>query len=242
MTSHKIKYPKDVVHEKLNTRISKGKVIAEKYLEIIRENLLTDNDRFYVDKIKTEYDQWYEVTNSLLLDIFESSTYAYNFRQTKSSKREYVNPSWQPNIKFYITYELLPKLNYLKVLKENIDDYDEVEKEVENNSTNPNIGNDKPLDSNEKFLEDYEIDKIPISYFLKRISLPQVISIIGFIIILISGSFYFGYNVKSWQVDRDKVELNQENESARNKIKILQKEIDSLKQIDSSKSILMNHP
>jgi hypothetical protein len=242
MASHKIKYPKEVVLEKLNTRISKGKVIAEKYLEMIGENPIADNDRFYVDKIKTDYDQWYEVTNSLLLDIFESSTYAYNFRQTKSSKKEYVNSNWQPNIKFYLTYELLPKLNYLKVLKENIDDYDEVEKELKDNSANSTMENDKLLNADEKLSEDFEIDKIPISYFLKRISLPQLISIIGFIIILISGSFYFGYNVKSWQIDREKVELNQENEAASNKIKVLQKEVDSLKQIDSLKFILMNRP
>ena len=74
----------------MNTRITKDKIITEKALEMIKENPNQDNDRFYVDKLKTDYKQWYEVTNSVLFDIYESSNYVYNLRQQKSSKKKNV--------------------------------------------------------------------------------------------------------------------------------------------------------
>lgn len=75
----------------MNTRITKDKIITEKALEMIKENPNQDNDRFYVDKLKTDYKQWYEVTNSVLFDIYESSNYVYNLRQQKSSKKKCFN-------------------------------------------------------------------------------------------------------------------------------------------------------
>lgn len=74
----------------MNTRITKDKIITEKALEMIKENPNQDNDRFYVDKLKTDYKQWYEVTNSVLFDIYESSNYVYNLRQQKTSKKKNV--------------------------------------------------------------------------------------------------------------------------------------------------------
>lgn len=236
MSAHKIKYSKKEAVEKLNTRISKGKLIAEKALELIRENPDKDNDRFYVDKFNTDYKQWYEITNSILIDIYESSNYAYSFRHQKSSKREYVNSSWQPNITYYLTYEMLPKLNYLKVLKDNIDDYSEVNSDQSNIENNKLIYESKSqLSLSESTNEEFEIAKISIWDILKRVSLPQLFSILGGLIVIISGSFYFGYNVKSWQIDKDKIELVRQHETDSQEIKSLEKNVDSLKRLDSSK-------
>jgi len=81
--------------------------------------------RSEIDAFKLQYDHWRDITNEILNEIFLSSDYSYKFRRQISSKKEYVNSSWQPDIKYYITREMQPKIQYLKLLAENIMVYDE---------------------------------------------------------------------------------------------------------------------
>ena len=89
-----------------------------------------------VDAFKLKYDHWRDITSEVLNEIFVSTDYSYKFRNQKSSKREYVNSSWQPDIKYYITKKMKPKIQYLKLLAENIMSYDE---QVQEDSSNNDI-------------------------------------------------------------------------------------------------------
>lgn len=132
MSAHKIKYSKEVVFEKLEVRIKKGTSIAQNGYELIKKNSQYNLSRSFVDDFKTHYDQWYEVSFSVLNDIFESDIYAHKFSQQESTSRKLVNSDWQPDIQYYLTHDLMPKINYLKILKNNIDDYVKIESETKN--------------------------------------------------------------------------------------------------------------
>ena len=64
--------------------------------------------RTEVDKFKVELEQWKDITQSILLEMFESNKYSYDFKKHIASKKEYISSSWQPDIKYYLEYELLP--------------------------------------------------------------------------------------------------------------------------------------
>lgn len=139
MSANKIKCSKEDFINKLNTRINKGTIIADGIIK--QRNLVPglNSDRRYVDKVKTDYEQWYEITHSVLMDIFESDKYADKFERIIYSKQKLVGSNWQPDIEYYLVYKLIPKLNFLKVLIQNIDDYEEVGLETKNSNRDMSI-------------------------------------------------------------------------------------------------------
>lgn len=114
-------------HEDAKIKISSqhdiGIQLAHSSIELIKNG--KNNSRSDVDGLKIQYDHWHDITSETLNEIFISSDYSYKFRKQKSSQIEYVNSSWQPDIKYYLHKEIKPKIDYLKMLVDNIEDFDE---------------------------------------------------------------------------------------------------------------------
>ncbi len=230
MSANKINIPKPQAIEKIEKQIAKGSILAKRGIDFVKN---TPNHSMYrndVDKFKVELEQWVDITQSIIFEIFESYKYGGDFKKHTASRKEYVSSSWQPDIKFYLEFELLPKLEYLKILRSNIEDLDEVEpKNAE--SKVENLDNDSKEVKSEAIskisVENYDFSKITIPRLLEILTIPQLIKIISSIFALLVISFWIGYYFHSFQ----------SNEKVLDEIKSLSKEIQILKDKNDSLSI-----
>ena len=124
MSKKEIKISHELAKEKITSQHNIGVKLANDGVELINKH--RNNSRTDVDSFKINYDHWHDITSETLNEIFVSTDYSYKFRKQKSSKVEYVSSSWQPDIKYYLTKEIKPKIDYLKMLADNILDFDEV--------------------------------------------------------------------------------------------------------------------
>jgi len=84
----------------------------------------------------------------------------------------------------------------------------------------------------EEVFQNYDIEKLTLGKFIKILTIPQIYKIAGIILIIIIGSFGFGYKIHSWISNKEGNQLSIEN-------KILLKENNNLEyQIDSLKSVI----
>lgn len=204
MAVNKIKIDKAQFVEKLNKQITKGSILAKSGIEFIKNNPDHSLYRSDVDKFKIEVNQWTDITQSILYEVFTSPKYGSEFKNLKTSKRKYVDSSWQPDIKFYLEYELLPKLEYLKILLGNIDDLDEVESknDVSTIKEKEDVTNEETIKPVLKVsIDNFDFSKITIPHLLNILSIPQIFKIISFIIGLLVAAFWIGYYFHSFQTN-----------------------------------------
>ncbi len=111
-------------------QIDKGKRLFKNGISTIKEkngHTIPSRDR---DLFESTFNHWVDITYSILQRIYKSSKYALEFKEKHSSKVEYVNSSWIPDIEYYLHKRLVPKLDYLNVLRDSIDDFEEEKEEV----------------------------------------------------------------------------------------------------------------
>ena len=202
--------------------IAKGKIVIQHDLgiNIIKSGIhLIDKSRNIprseVDAFKLKYDHWRDITSEILDEIFLSPNYSYKFRHQISSKKEYVNSSWQPDIKYYITKEIQPKIQYLKLLAENIMAYDEQAPEKENKVS------DVAAPSN--------LELLSITQLIGLLKPTQLKSVVAATLAAFIAVFYFGYEVNSWKNDNDKYNLTTENSELKDENQQLKQELSSFK-------------
>jgi len=208
MSVTKIKIDKIQFIDKLNKQITKGSVLAKRGFDFIKSHPDHSLYRSEVDKFKMEVNQWIDITQSILYEVFTSPKYGSEFKNLKTSKREYVSSSWQPDIKFYLEYGLLPKLNYLKIVRDNIDDLEEVETEnltvTNTNKEKENSTIEETIKTVEKIsVDNYDFSKITIPQLRNILSIPQIIKIISFILGLLVAAFWVGYYFYSFQTNEN---------------------------------------
>ncbi len=227
MSANKIKISKTVALEKIERQITKGSVLAQAGIDFIKKNPNHSIHRSEVDKFEIEFEQWVNITGSIIFEIFDDYNYGSKFKDHISSKREYVSSDWQPDIKYYLERQLLPKLEYLKILKKNVIDLEEIE--AENNIT-PEIKNDSIDKTNNEMpvskidLNTYDFSKITLPQLLNILTVPQIIKIITSIFALLVLAFWIGYYFHSFQ----------SNQKLIDNIEILSKEIETLKMENQS--------
>lgn len=114
MSANKIKISKTLALDKLEKQIIKGLLLAKNGIDFIKNTPNHSLHRNEVDKFKVELEQWIDISQSILYEIFDSYKYGSDFGEHTASKKEYMSSNWQPDIKYYLEYKLLPKLEYLK--------------------------------------------------------------------------------------------------------------------------------
>jgi hypothetical protein len=195
MSKKIIKMPHDVAKGKIVTQHDLGVNIIKSGIKVIDERRSTS--RTEVDAFQLKYEHWRDITSEVLNEVFLSRDYAYKFRNKISSQKKYVSYSWQPDIQYYITKEMQPKIQYLKLLAENIMAYDEdASKDISETK-------DKEPPTN---LENYTV--IQLIGLLKPIQFKSAVALAVTIIITV---FYFGYEVNSWKQNNDNYHLTNEN-------------------------------
>lgn len=121
MSKKLIKIPREIAKNKIATQHDSGISLAHAAIDLIKEGKSKSN----VDTFKIKYDHWQNITSEVLNEVFLSTDYSYKFRKQRSSKAEYVSSSWQPDIEYFLHKEIKQKIDYLKMLVENINDFDE---------------------------------------------------------------------------------------------------------------------
>jgi hypothetical protein len=138
MSFESLKMNKAEASELLEKQINKGILLSTEGYSLIEEqngHNISPRER---DLFQSTFTQWVGFTYSMLLRVFTSSKYASEFEAKHSSKVEYVNSSWVPDIQYYLTKQITPKLDYLKLLLKSIDDFIE-----EDSQPAPAKGNEK---------------------------------------------------------------------------------------------------
>lgn len=234
MAANKLKISKSVALEKLEKQITKGSVLGKKGIEFIQNNSDHSSYRSEIDKFKVELEQWIDITESTLYEIYHSYKYGADFKKHRASKREYVNSSWQPDIRHYLEYELLPKLEYLKILKNNTVDLEEIEKEVEKDNSISEVKNEetKPETEVAKInIESYDFAKITIPQLRSLLSIPQIVKIISTLFGLLAIAFWLGFYIREYTSKKSNDDLiNVVNNLSRD-VQYLRTQSDSLKHI-----------
>ncbi|MGO9611733.1 MAG: hypothetical protein ACLPX5_01690 [Dissulfurispiraceae bacterium] len=109
----------------LDQQIEKGERLFKSGHSTIKKNKgnpIPSRDR---DVFESMFNLWVDTTYSILLKIYKNSEYALEFKDKQSSKVTYVSSSWVRDIKYYLQRQLVPKLDYLNVLRDSIDDFKE---------------------------------------------------------------------------------------------------------------------
>jgi len=109
----------------INQQIEKGETLFKKGYSLIEgksKYSVSSRDR---DLFESTFKQWVDITYSTLFKVYKSSKYAMEFKEKHSSKVEYVNSSWIPDIEYYLSKQFVQKLDYLKMLRDSIDDFKE---------------------------------------------------------------------------------------------------------------------
>jgi len=210
MAANKLKISKEVALEKLEKQIVKGSVLGQKGIEFIKNNTNHSVYRSEIDKFNVELEQWIDITESTLYEIYHSYKYGSDFKKHRASKREYVDSSWQPNIRYYLEYELLPKLEYLKILKNNTVDLEEIEKQTENDTPGSEVKMEESNTETEVAkvnMEHYDFSKITIPQLRSLLSIPQIVKIISTLFGLLAIVFWIGFYVREYTFKKNNDDL-----------------------------------
>jgi hypothetical protein len=126
MDKKRLKVPRTEAINKIEKQLEKAGIL-------LAEAKLISRDNFEV-----KFKHWVDFAIEALKEIFESSSFAYEFSEHRSSEITYVSSSWIPDVEYYVSKQIIPKIEYLKILKENIPNFEErvVEQQVQS-SLNP---------------------------------------------------------------------------------------------------------
>jgi len=136
MSRKAIKTTHSIAKEKIDKQYDIAAQLVKSGIDTIKKNRNTS--RSEVDNYRMRYEQWRGITIEVLNEIFVSTDYSYKFRTQKSSETKLVSSSWQPDIEYYIRKEIKPKIDYLKILSDDVPMFDEVKIEDINNSKEQN--------------------------------------------------------------------------------------------------------
>ncbi len=228
MAANKIKITKSRAVEKLNKQISKGSVFAKTGSDFIKNHPDHSSITYEIDKFKIDIDQWVEITRSILFEIFDSSVFGHKFYEIRASKEEYVSSSWHPDIKYYITNLLIPKLNYLKSLSINLEDLDELSQpEIEIKDAKPESNISIPNQSEIQTIKtkDHDFSKMTFPQLFSILTISQVAAIISSAFAILVIAFWIGYYFHSFQSNKS---LNNELNNISKEVQILNSKYDSL--------------
>lgn len=234
MSANKIKISKTLALEKIERQITKGSVLAKTGIDFIRKNSDHSMLRNEVDNFEIEFEQWVNITGSILYETFDDYKYGSKFKDHISSEREYVGSSWQPDIKYFLERELLPKLEYLKILKKNVVDLEEIDSDTAHNAEVEEIDkNINKIPVSKIDFQTYDFSKITLPQLRNILTVPQIIKIITSIFALLTLAFWIGYYFHSFQSNQniiDNIEnLSKEIESLKMENQTLTKEFQSFK-------------
>lgn len=124
MSETDIKIEQRDAKAKIDAQIEKGKKLTEQAFHVLKETRVNTDQRIRAkDNFVVLYDQWCAFTAEILSQVFVSNSYANKFREKKSSKSKLVGSNWKPDIDYYYDKLLLPKIDYLNILSENIDQF-----------------------------------------------------------------------------------------------------------------------
>jgi hypothetical protein len=151
----------------------------------------------------------------LLKDIFISPDHVQAFKNSYSTKDYYSETGWKSVLESFLRKQLIPKINYLNFILKHSDEFEEVK--------------NKELKLKKDVLKSDDLQKLTFPQFFKIASVPQLFTIIGFIIGLLIGTFGIGYKVHSWKVDKQNYDLHNENKELKKQVEELKTRIDSLK-------------
>ena len=231
MGANKLKISKTVALEKVDKQITKGKVLGKKGLEFIKNTPNHSNYHSEIDRFKIELEQWIDISQSVLYEIYHSPKFGSDFKNHSASKKEYVSSTWQPDIQFYLEYELLPKLEYLKILKENTFDLEEIDNtdKVETSIPETKDEVDSPKPEVKKInIDNYDFTKITVPQLLNMLSIPQIVKIISSIIGLLAVAFWIGFYANQITTKKDNENLIKVVNNLTNEVKQLKVQSDSL--------------
>jgi hypothetical protein len=230
MAYNKLKISKTIALEKIEKQIAKGSILGKKGIEFIRNNPNHSISRSEIDKFKVELEQWIDITESTLYEIYHSSKYGYDFKNHRASKKEYVSSSWQPDIRYYVEYEVLPKLDYLKILKSNTVDLEEIKQDDENSISKPETKPEEHKAEVPKInIENYNFEKITIPQLKSLLSIPQIVKIISTIFGLLVVAFWIGFYANEFTTKKSNEDLIKVVNDLSKEVKQLRIQSDSLK-------------
>lgn len=126
MSNRHINVSKGDAQSRVGRQIQKGKALYEEGVGILEKRPTSAHLSRLRDSFKVKYEQWEGLTAEVLNELFVSGRYAYDFKEHRSSEVEYVSSDWIPDIEYYLRTELLPKIDFLKVLSSNLDDFEQV--------------------------------------------------------------------------------------------------------------------
>ncbi len=202
MSKSKIKIPRKDAFEKLDQQIKKGSALIEDASENFKKSM--GRDRRVDDNFENKYKLWLDMTIETMDDIYLSREYVNEFRRKKSSQSEYVAYDWKPDIKYWVTKKIIPKIDYLVLLRESLNEF-EVEQPANEVSKTPSENGetlaDTPSDQiSNKTIVDSSGKKIGRTFwdilveYWKPI-LTITVLLLGIIILLASINIIrFGYN------------------------------------------------
>ncbi len=200
MSKRQLKISKEDSDLKIQSQIDKGIDLVEEGVKTTERGSNSYRNTITTDNFQIKYKHWEAFTKDILQEIFVDYSYASEFEDHKSSKVEYVSSSWQPDINYYIGTELIPKIEYLKILKENLKEFDVLKKTEVLQLKMPKILKTQP--TTKVNLENYTLPQL-----FHSLTISQWSAIIGGIITIISISFAVGYNWQQWQLEKENREL-----------------------------------
>jgi predicted nucleotide-binding protein len=127
MFERQIRVTKQDAHSRIERQIQKGKALYEEGADILAKPSSSAHLSRLRDSFKVKYEQWESLTAEVLNELFVSGRYSHEFKEHRSSEDELVSSDWVPDIDYYLRKELLPKIDFLKVLGGNVDDFDQVD-------------------------------------------------------------------------------------------------------------------
>jgi len=127
MSKTEIKVDPHQAKEMLSIQINRGKSLIEVGRKIPPNTYpLTHEKVRRKDIFVSQYNQWREFTIDTLTQIFFSGSYSNDFDEKHSSRTEYVSASWTPDVDFYINSHLIPKIDYLSLLLNSLDQFQKI--------------------------------------------------------------------------------------------------------------------
>lgn len=227
MGVNKLKVFKKEALFKLDIQITKGELFSNENVALIMEKPDQSRDIVKISNFKVEFNQWVDITQSILYEIYQSEKFGGVFRYHFLKDHDYFYPSENADIERYIIYDLLPKIDYLKILRKNTKDFDEPEKK----QSIPKIKTEKQKTKKTTEINGLDLSKIPIRQLFSVLTAPQIwgiiVSLAGVLVIAYYIGFFFGG-----------LSTKIENADLRNEVKVLSKDVETLgTQNDSLKHI-----
>ena len=184
MASNELLVLKKEAIEKIELKISAGQNLQKEGYKIFSKGKYPKwvNNRFC-----RRFKQWKNLTKSELNRIYNSRYYSSEFEDSLTGKDNLVDSSWKPDLVYYLTKHIPDKLDYLKMLLEDMDSFREV--------TAPTVEIPPDKISKKKLdVKKMELDKMSLLQVFNNLTMGAIMTIISILIAL----FVLGYSIGNW--------------------------------------------